>query len=192
MTKQIAYWDYDETAPVRCSECGWVGPGLHGQRFFRELLDVTCPECDRMLLVVPFPTTAETRAAAEAGNQRARAELGTVEAIEARQANVREQALTADSELPEIGQDEITIVWDLEGTGFDVVTVLRHEGREIWREPAFFEGIERFEEVARLLRARYGKRLVALEPSPASTMYLYGDRLSAPRRVEAVNRGLRG
>ena len=40
---------------------------------------MTCPDCDSMLLIVPFPTYEQTRAAAADGNEEAIAELQRIE-----------------------------------------------------------------------------------------------------------------
>lgn len=185
---RLPYWEYHRESSVTCTRCGWSGPASSGERFHQDLLDVTCPDCAQMLLIVPFPTIEETRAAAAAGDRRARAELPHVEKIETRWQTAAESGLAGAHQLPEIlGDEDITIVWDFEERGGESFTVLRHEGREIWRELAFWEGIARFEEVAALLEQRYGRRLVAVEPTPASELYLYGDRLSAPQRVTDVN-----
>ena len=61
----------------------------------------------------------------------------------------------------------------------------------MWRELALWEGIERFEEVAMILRARYGSRLHDLVPTEASHLYLYGDKLSARGAVEHIRKKLR-
>ena len=76
--KQVKYYDYDRSEPVECG-CGWSGlPGAY-EDYFHELLDVTCPDCDSMLLIVPFPTYEQTRAAAADGNEEAIAELQRIE-----------------------------------------------------------------------------------------------------------------
>ena len=182
----IPYWDYDREAPITCARCGWSGAASSGEESHPGLLDVTCPECSQMLLIVPFPTTEQTRAAATAGNPRAQAELPTVDKIDKRWEAAAESGRTGP-QLPEIPGDSITIVWDFEERDGEAFTVLRHEDREIWRELAFWEGIERFEEVATLLEQRYRSRLVAFEPTRRSELYLYGDKLAAPERVAAIN-----
>lgn len=58
--------------------------------------------------------------------------------------------------------------------------------REIWRELAWYEGYERFREVAVLLQRKYGRALRDLVPRDESELYLYGDELDAPSRVEKV------
>lgn len=42
-------------------------------------MDVTCPQCEQMLLIVTFPTAEATRAAAAAGNTKAQREFERVE-----------------------------------------------------------------------------------------------------------------
>ena len=82
------------------------------------------------------------------------------------------------------------IDWDLEGQDDEDWTVLRHDGQEIWRELAYYEGYQRFAAVFEILRERYGSRLAEVRPTPASEVYLYGDKLSAPETVERLNASL--
>ena len=71
------YWThYSESAPLKCEACGWEGLIRDGDiEPYTESFDVSCPKCERMLLVVPYPTVEETRAAALAGNVVAQREL---------------------------------------------------------------------------------------------------------------------
>jgi len=70
-------------------------------------------------------------------------------------------------------------------------TVLRCGERELWREPAVYEGADRFEEVVALLAQKYGPRLQDVVPSSASELYLYGDHLSSIANVEATRKRVR-
>ncbi len=63
-----------------------------------------------------------------------------------------------------------------------------HGDTIIFREPVIYEGYERFVEVARILRGRYGAALRDLVPTERSETYLYGDRLSAPQTVAEARR----
>ena len=72
-------------------------------------------------------------------------------------------------DLPAIDGDAITIAWD-STRSVTPCTVLGHGDREIWREDACWEGIDRFDEVVASLQASYGSRLVAVEPSRSSQM----------------------
>lgn len=51
MAKHVLYWDYDRNVVLTCPDCGWTGRGADNEEFFRELLDVKCLQCDRMLLI---------------------------------------------------------------------------------------------------------------------------------------------
>ena len=67
--KHVRYWEYDREATVECYACGWSGRGSQNEEHFEEVLDVRCPTCEVMLLIVSYPTIGETRAANGAGNE---------------------------------------------------------------------------------------------------------------------------
>jgi hypothetical protein len=49
--------EYDEDAPVRCTnpDCGWTGTASQCVReFYDALYDLSCPDCDTMLLIVSY------------------------------------------------------------------------------------------------------------------------------------------
>jgi tetratricopeptide (TPR) repeat protein len=76
VAKVLRYYQYDKEAPLECATCGWSGRSEEGDvGHFDEVFDVSCPDCDAMLLVVGWPTLEETREAAERGNPEARRAL---------------------------------------------------------------------------------------------------------------------
>ena len=78
-----AYYRYDEQEPLQCPNCHWTGlAGDVTPEYYRDLFDVSCPSCDKMLLIVSYPTVEETKAAAAAGNPKAIADLPYVEKLE--------------------------------------------------------------------------------------------------------------
>jgi len=194
--KVVSYYEFDGDRQITC-DCGWSGrAGQGSQEIHRELYDISCPACDRMLLIVPYPTHEETRAAAAAGNPSAERELARVESREAFFARAESHKLTEHSELPDLDGEEIVIEWDFEGPAEDdghrdSWTVLRHGDRVIWREIAFYEGYERFGEVLGILRKRYGPRLIDLRPTDESLYYLLGDALRAAGTVHSLRESLR-
>jgi hypothetical protein len=52
--KMLEYTDYNENMPIQCSVCGWKGtPKDSGWiEYYDELFDVSCPNCEKMLLIV--------------------------------------------------------------------------------------------------------------------------------------------
>jgi hypothetical protein len=185
MRKHLRYWDYDGDEILTCPSCGWKGRARDNAEPYDALLDVRCGECDRMLLIVSYPTAAETRAAAAAGNPRAQRELGWIEAAEQRQQLAVGLELSSPDELPELSGSVIRIDWDFEERDGENWTVLRHHDQEIWRELAYYEGYLRFEQVFEILRERYGARLAEVRPTEASMDYLYGDKWSQPAKLIA-------
>lgn len=143
-----------------------------------------------MLLIVPFPTVDETRAAAAAGNPLAQDEISRLEAVEARARHARSLELREPAELPDLAGERLVIDWDFENRDEEDWTILRHGDREIWRELAYWEGYTRFAEVFEILRARYGTRLAEVRPTKASGLYLWGDAWSVDRKIAEPNASL--
>ena len=70
--KHFGYYENWRNQIVICANCGWTGRiEPSSMRYFRELMDSPCPRCDAMLAIVSYPTDAEVRAAAKAGNPEA-------------------------------------------------------------------------------------------------------------------------
>lgn len=138
----------------------------------------------------PTPTAAETRAAAAAGNPGAIEELAIVEAREAFQAGHRTPSWRKRVSFRDLSGEQLLIEWDQKAQDGQQWTVLRCDGTEFWRELAYFEGYKRFARVFEILRERYGTRLAEVRPTRASWTYLYGDALSAPNTIDALNKTL--
>lgn len=98
--------------------------------------------------------------------------------------------LASADQLPAIEGGGVRIEWDFCEEDGESWTILRHDGNEIWRELACYEGYERFADVFALLHERYGERFRELPPSRSSWLYLFGDKLSAPDRVATLNGSL--
>lgn len=192
--KILSFYDYDRERSISCP-CGWSGICSGNEGYFREVLDIRCPTCDRMLLVVEYATHEQTRAAAAAGNKQAIMDLESVIEREDFFARAEEHELTEPDELPDLEGEELVIDWDFEdgekkddGTEpSDSWTILRHGDRVIWREVAFYEGIGRFAEVLWILREKYGPRLAELRPTFDSSLYLCGDDIQAGSKIDSLN-----
>jgi len=73
------YLDYKSDMPLNCPVCGWAGKAdLAEREMHNDLFDISCPECSKMLLVVPYPTYDQVKDAAAAGNQEALQQLPSV------------------------------------------------------------------------------------------------------------------
>lgn len=192
MPRYYSAYEFDrETAMLDCA-CGWRGPASEASiELFDALYEVECPRCYARLVVVGLPTHDEVRRAAAAGNEEAQRDLRGVEKVEARWAAAETLALNDVGQLPDLEEPEIVIAWDQEEADGEQYTVLRHGERVLWRELAYWEGIDRFREVAALLQKKYGSRLRGLKPTARSEMYLGGDKLWAFEVVDEINERLR-
>jgi hypothetical protein len=129
-----------------------------------------------------FPTLEEARAN---WDKLSRDERKDLEETEKSHAEFKRRKLREPSQLPEISTPCFTLTWDIKGLSGSTRpdTVIRHGETVIFAEPACWEGYERFIEVAKILRRRYGEAIKDLVPTEASELYLYGDRLSSPDTV---------
>jgi len=180
MARHLGYYEIDLDDEWWC-ECGArfrVGDEMEP---YDALYDVHCPGCGRMVLVVSYPTPEQTRRAAAAGNPRALADLGDANRIERRWQRIEELELKSAGQLPALAGDPVALELDLvtapdrdiEDEHWFVIT---HEGREIWRELARYEGVDRFAALRRLLRAAYAPRRVTIEVTRAAQQMLFGDK----------------
>ena len=172
------YYTYKKH-PYQCKKCTWQGLGaeLRQGETFSELFELDCPSCSETVTFVPYPTTAQSRANWDSLSQRER-ELA--ERVETHHTKFESMSLKWPQQLPDITDPKFSLTWDY----VDKMTVLRHGDAVIFCEPALYEGYERFEEVALILKERYGRALIDLVPSRASWFYLYGDAISSSSRLQ--------
>lgn len=85
MARKLGYWEYDKDEIVTCPECGWSGRAGDNVEYHSAVFDVSCRNCEKMLIIVNATVDLEeTREAAAAGNQEAAAMLPKMEAAAAR------------------------------------------------------------------------------------------------------------
>jgi hypothetical protein len=179
------FYDDWKQKEIECPNCFWrgcIGDGvidLHSG-----FLDSRCPRCSVMFAVVRYATADEIR---KYGSESARAGLAI---RERRDEIVRKEGLHSPEQLPEIDEPEFTLEWDFETKSEredEVYTVIKHNGKSIFKELAFWGGYTRFVEAAEILRLKYGTRLKDLLPSAGSVIYLFGDdyHLGAPEVEDA-------
>lgn len=168
------YFDDWKTADFNCPCCRWTGKGgaLVGGEVFRDLKELDCPKCGGRITVLEFPTHEEMVA-----NRYKLSDFDrhALDRRIKREADFQQKCLRSASQLPEIVDSSIVLTWDFTDDGKEATTLIKWGDKVIFSEPAFYEGFERFIEVAEVLRQRYGLLLVDLVPSPTSLRFLYGD-----------------
>lgn len=96
------------------------------------------------------------------------------------------ELLTSPAQLPELADEKLILAWDQS----EADSIVLHGDRVIWHERTGWEVYERFEEVAGILKQKYGKRLVDLVPTQRSLYALYGDSTRASFHVAFVRESL--
>jgi len=173
-----------------CSRCGWVGTVS-----LDDLEDPTacgasieCPQCHKRIGEVLFPNLRETEEAAAQGNEEASRELSKfreqVAHAQARIDRLKQEKLDSIEGLPELDGEMLEFTWDIADVAGEKYQVIRLGDTEIWRELAFYENIQRFNEVKELLRKKYGSRFKMLKPTEASQEWLCGDNAGKLFRLD--------
>lgn len=83
--------------------------------------------------------------------------------------------LHSPDQLPDIDGDELFFVWDQ----IETDSLIRFGNQIVWREETGWEVYDRFEEIAALLKQKYGRRLIDMVPTLRSEYALYGDASQA-------------
>ena len=189
MAKHFKYYDEWKLAILECPRCGWKGTFEQGSvEHHVELMDSSCPVCAwldaPMLAIVSYPTIQESEQNwSQLNDEEKRAVAARKQFLD----HWETSRLKAPDQLPELDGRDLTLVWDC----VDEATVLRQGDIELWREPALYEGYNRFREIVLILRRRYGVRLADVVPTRESELFLYGDELRAPDHVRATRQSLR-
>ena len=173
MAKHVAYYEFDQNAPIVCTHCGATGSYAEWAEYYDALFDITCGVCGRMLYIVGYPTIEDIREYAERGNEDAISSLPAAKEREAFLAKLEAEQLKTPGQLPELEGDELEFTWDFLDAGDEHFTLILLGQEEIWREPAVYDGYYRFEEVRNLLKERYGERYAGLTYTERSMVWLF-------------------
>jgi len=182
------YYDWRETK-VECPGCRWNGAGseMAQGETFEGGAEHHCPRCGHYFGFQSYPTADQVRTDPRADPSDKRA----LAVREERLARHEATKLTSHVQLPSLNPTPAHLDWDVvEIAEGEFEVQIRHGDRVIWREMSWYENYARFEEVAIILKQKYGQALKDLVPTRRSQLDLFGDRLSAPSLVESVRKSL--
>jgi hypothetical protein len=170
-----------------CKHCGWTGLGKEVEQgeMFHSGFEVDCPNChERFPGLIQFPTIEETL---EKGSEEDKLVAAAMKLM-------REKWLASllknVSQLPDLHFDFMAFVLrEIEENGENYI-VITHQGRIIWKEIRAYEYFERFIEIGRIFKEKYGERMIDLVPDVDGD-YLYGDGAVSTFLVEKFRRELR-
>jgi len=183
------YGDWRDSQ-IACPKCGWKGMlKEEALEEYDQLADFSCPTCQQILAIINYPTRADIERNWDKLPAQEKALYSGAFKKQDEFANTR---LDSPNQLPEIDADSIVLVWDSEekpdneGAHATQYVVIKHDGKPIWQELAFYECVGRFDQVVTILQQKYGSRLKDLVPSEASKTYLGGDDLSAWEKLAKI------
>jgi hypothetical protein len=177
--EQVAYYSSWQTDTWQC-RCGWLGTGKDaGWEPFDSLVQVDCPQCDHRLCLVIFPDDAETKVAAEAGNEEAQRAASDEKQRARREVQFKTTKLVRASQLPLLkGVEEIDFVLWCDETSKDPVYILLANGEEIHREQAWFGSNAPLRRYCRYVTKRYGEQVKTFTIDGTAVVWLSGDSLT--------------
>jgi hypothetical protein len=174
-----------------CSDCGWTGTGAETDRgeTFESLFEFHCPRCEVKMGICTYPTRQEAEEAWDLVPEGDRLQFALQSQL---CAAVDAHRLQRADQLPDIAEQSFKLVWDVQDReGYPKEwTVIRFGERVLWSEPSLYEDAYRFEQIAALLKERYGAAVTDLKPTRESLLALYGDSWAAPGRVAKARIGL--
>jgi hypothetical protein len=192
MGKVCKYYSDWQREVFACSQCGWTGTVSHKDLEAGDVAAIVeCPSCYRSMGVVLYPNLQETKEAAAQGNEEAIKALPSFESRIERNWDLldrfEQEKIRSADQLPDIDGESLEFGWDFQkGEDGEWYQVIRVVDAEVWRELAFFNNVRRFEEIKKLLKAKYGKRFKRLTPTGASMEWLSGDNLGRALQIGYV------
>ena len=172
-----------------CDHCGWDGLGAEtedGDDLGHSMFEIHCPQCSGHVGYVYHPTLEQIL---EFGTEEEKAIARERQAFLER---FRSSILKSPDQLQDIDADEIIITLrevEEAADGGDAQIILLWQEKEIWREVRAFEYYPRYLELGKILKEKYGDRLVDFEP--IYSMHLGGDCMSAFDRVDEFRKTLK-
>lgn len=180
----FGYYDNWRDETLTCPQCSWSGTFKQGSMEVCKMFAATsCPHCKLVLAEVSYPTIEESR---ENWNVLTEPEKRQVEAVEKLRKLFTKECLKSADQLPDVAETNFAVSWDFIEEDSGPYTLIKLKDQVLWKEPATYEGENRFEEIAGFLKAKYGSKITDLIPTGESGYYLYGDSHSSIETVDRV------
>jgi len=182
----------------KCKKCSWEGLGA-------ETIDLTdvinfcganCPKCHSLIEFISYPSNKEVlRFGTAKDKKKAEGWIKEEERMKKEWDRQRKEypPLNSPDQLPEIDEDEIIISLREEGEKSGIYKhefiVLYWGKQEIWREHTYFEYYTAYLRMGKILKEKYGERLVDFEAE--HTVDLGGDSSFAFDKVDNFRKTLK-
>jgi uncharacterized protein (DUF169 family) len=183
--KTSTYYTYKKEEFI-CKECKWKGLGENTDQgeLFNELFEIYCPSCHEVVGIIPYPTIEEVlEFGDEEEKEEARLAIDFHKKIEAAE-------LKSIKQLPEINGDQLIFEITEKNQEEDDYVVISLNGKVIWEEIIAYEYYSRFLELGALFKKKYGSKMIDFIPNVDGYL-LWGDKISAPKKIEDFRNSLK-
>ncbi len=160
-----------KTEMFTCNHCAWIGLGEKTKMgdVYKHGFEIVCPQCEEQLSgLILFPTIEETL---EKGSDWDKLRI---KAMETFQEKWLDSLLKDISQLPDLPYDLMAFVLsEIKEEGENYI-IISYKDKLIWKEIRAYEYYERFIELGKLFKRKYGDKMIDLVPN-VNGNYLYGD-----------------
>jgi hypothetical protein len=185
MTIYYKEWMDKECGCGKCSWCGTAGTCVRGGLHRGIYLELYCPECSELVDLIILP---EERLCSHGAEGLTPEQLKAREDADKEKRRFLELCLSSPEQLPDLEGEEMILAWDQDKGDTRILL----GDTAIWSEPVVYEGFERYERVALVLKEKYGERVKDLVPADRSLLFLYGDYYPSMAYVRKVRKELFG
>jgi hypothetical protein len=182
------YYEGWKEKEITCEDCGWQGNSgtcEPGTMYKKTYLELFCPKCHETVDIIDFSTFK----GCDKGHGDLSDDQKKALAEEAEEeSKFLALCLQSPDQLPDIAENEFELIWDQEGGD---TRVMKGE-LIIWNEPVSYEGFNRFERIAMIIKEKYGSRVKDLAPTDRSRLFLHGDYFPSLHYVRTIRKELFG
>ena len=147
--------------------------------------EVDCPKChERFPELIMFPMIDEVM---EKGSKKDK--LAAAKHKKSREKWLA-SLLTNINQLPDLDSDLMTFVLREVKEGGENYIEITYNDEVVWKEIRVYEYYERFIEIGKLFKEKYGKRMIDIVPD-VNGVYLYGDDSHSFQLIEDFRKELR-
>lgn len=182
----LDYYSYQDEV-FNCDQCGWQGKGKETKNgeTFRAGFEIHCPKCGNEVGgMIMYPTFEETL---EKGSPTDKMVATITKSMHERW---KESLLKDINELPELNGESMTLVSKEADRENEQYIQVYYKDQLVWEEIRYYEYYDRFIELGKLLKRKYGDKMIDFVPD-TSSFDLYGDRMSAPYQIKRFRKSLR-
>jgi len=182
------YYEGWKEKVITCEECGWQGsggtcePGTMHRKIFLELF---CPSCHEIVDIIDF---SSFKGCGKGHGDLSEDQKKALAEQEEEESKALALCLQSPDQLPDIPDDDFVLIWDQDGGD----TRIMKGDLVIWSEPVAYEGFNRFERIAIIVKEKYGSRVKDLSPTDRSRLFLHGDYFPSLNYVRNIRKELFG